>query len=189
MIAKQYPIALPTDYDMNIIRRRVADKGEAFDERPGLLFKAFLISERIRGAPLNQYAPFYVWNETAALWDFVAGDGFDGIVKSFGRPAILTWLPLTVEIRRGLRRDAVRSALREDMPIPVDVDLPAFRKAQVEANKSALADDPGIALCLIAANIERWSMVRFTLRYDQPTASPSGAHAYEVLHLSAPGIL
>jgi hypothetical protein len=189
MIAKQYPIALPTDYDMNIIRRRVAGKGETFDGRPGLLFKAFLISERSRGAPLNQYAPFYAWNETAALWDFVAGDGFDGIVKSFGRPSILTWLPLTIEIRQGLRRDAVRSALRVDMPIPVDADLPAFRRAQVEANKSALANDPGIALCLTAANIERWSMVRFTLRYDQPAETAPRTQAYEVLHLSAPGVL
>ena len=184
MIAMQYPIALPTDYDMGIIRRRVAEKGATFDGRPGLLCKAFLISERSRGAPLNQYAPFYVWKETEALWDFVAGSGFDGIVVSFGRPDILTWLPITVEVRQTLRRDAVRSALREDMPIPVDAELPAFRKTQVEASRSALANDPGIALQVLAANVERWSMVRFTLRYDQSTTIPSGAHAYEVLHFS-----
>ena len=71
-----------------------------------------------------------MWNETAALWDFVAGSGFSGIIESFGCPAILTWLPLSIEIRLGLRRDAVRLALREDMPIPIDTDLPAFRKAQ-----------------------------------------------------------
>ncbi len=74
------------------------------------------------------------------------------------------------------------------MPIPIDANLPAFRKAQVEANKSALAHDLGIALQVVAANIERWSMVRFTLRYEQPTAIPSGGQAYEVLHLSAPGL-
>jgi hypothetical protein len=188
MIAKQYPIPLPTDYDMQIIRRRVAEKGGTFDKRPGLLFKAFLISERVRGASLNQYAPFYVWNETEALWDFVAGSGFDGIIESFGRPAILTWLPLSIEIRQGLRRDAVRSALREDMPIPLEADLPKLRKEQIDGCKSAMASEPGIALQLVAANIERWSMVRFTLRYDQPTATAPGTHAYEVLHLSAPGI-
>lgn len=188
MIAKQYPIALPTDYDMNIIRRRVAEKGKAFDAYPGLLFKAFLISERGRGAPLNQYAPFYVWKETEALWDFVAGSGFGGIVESFGRPSILTWLPLALEIHQEFRRDAVRSALREDMSIPFDADLPVFRKTQGEALKSAIASDSGIALQVAAVNIEHWSMVRFTLRYDQPAAIVPGAQAYEVLHLSAPGI-
>lgn len=188
MISMQYPIVLPTDYDMGIIRRRVSGRGASFDDRPGLLFKAFLISERERGAPLNQYAPFYVWNETGALWDFVAGDGFGGIVESFGRPSILTWLPWSVEFRGSLRRDEVRSALREDLPIPLGANLPALRRVQIEESKAALADDPAIALRMVGANVESWTSVRFTLRYDRPGTVPPDAHAYEVLHLSAPEI-
>src|ERR1700722_2317572 len=85
MIAKQYSIALPADYDMGIIRRRVAERGARFDSFPGLYLKAFLIRERGRaGAVGNEYAPFYLWPETEALWDFVAGDGFRAIVDGFG---------------------------------------------------------------------------------------------------------
>lgn len=188
MIAKQYPIGLPTDYDMGIIRRRVREKGTIFDAWPGVLFKAFLISERSRGAAQNQYAPFYVWNDTGALWDFVAGDGFGGIVSSFGRPSILTWLPWSVEIREDLRRDAVLSASREDAPIPPRAALPAFRAEEIKRSRAAMASDPAIAISVTGANIEHWTAVRFTLRYDRPDTVEPDAQAFEVLHLATPGI-
>jgi hypothetical protein len=48
MIIKQYEIALPADYEMRIIRDRVATRGSSFDEFPGLGVKVFLIRERGR---------------------------------------------------------------------------------------------------------------------------------------------
>jgi Domain of unknown function (DUF4865) len=63
MIAKQYSIALPSDPDMGIIRRRVDERGPAYDTFPGLHFKAFRIRERGRfGSIANEYAPFYVFD-------------------------------------------------------------------------------------------------------------------------------
>ena len=46
MIVKQYAVTLPADYDMQIIRRRVATKGPAFDDFPGLGVKVFMIREK-----------------------------------------------------------------------------------------------------------------------------------------------
>jgi hypothetical protein len=46
MIAMQYQINLPADYDMGIIRTRVARTGHLLDHYPGLGVKAFLIRER-----------------------------------------------------------------------------------------------------------------------------------------------
>ncbi|MFC5828113.1 DUF4865 family protein [Nonomuraea insulae] len=40
MYAKQYEITLPADYDMRIIRKRVADGGHVLDDRAGLGLKA-----------------------------------------------------------------------------------------------------------------------------------------------------
>ena len=46
IIIKQYTIGLPADYDMAIIRKRVADKAPAFDTFPGLGIKTFMIREK-----------------------------------------------------------------------------------------------------------------------------------------------
>ena len=42
MITMQYRIALPADYDMGIIRQRIAARGHLTDDFPQLSFKAYL---------------------------------------------------------------------------------------------------------------------------------------------------
>lgn len=44
----QYKISLPDNYDMNVIRQRVADNGHRTDGFQDLIFKAYLISEKKR---------------------------------------------------------------------------------------------------------------------------------------------
>ena len=46
MLAMQYNFTLPADFDMDIIRKRVAAKGPLVDGFPGLGFKAFLYARR-----------------------------------------------------------------------------------------------------------------------------------------------
>ena len=93
-LAKQYTIKLPADYDMGIIRRRVRDRGSAFDSFGGLAFKAFLITERGAGATANRYAPFYVWHEASGTNEFLLGKGFAALQGAFGRPLIEHWIGL-----------------------------------------------------------------------------------------------
>ncbi len=100
MYAMQYSITLPADYDMNIIRQRVATRGHLLDTFPGLGLKAFLIRERgIDGSPVNQYAPFYLWTSIAGVNNFLWGNnaGFSGIVDSFGRPIVQHWTGVAFE--------------------------------------------------------------------------------------------
>src|ERR1035438_1823130 len=107
MLAKQYTIKLPADYEMEIIRRRVQSRGGAFDAFPGIVFKAFLITERARGAIANRHAPFYLWLDTAGTNEFLFGEGFAAVLESFGRPLIEHWIPLEVrDARRGDRPTA-----------------------------------------------------------------------------------
>jgi hypothetical protein len=51
MLTMQYRIALPADYDMAIIRKRIADRGHLTDALPQLAFKAYLYADRRRLTP------------------------------------------------------------------------------------------------------------------------------------------
>lgn len=44
VVAMQYSFVLPADYDMNIIKQRIASKGHLLDDFPGLIFKTCLIA-------------------------------------------------------------------------------------------------------------------------------------------------
>src|SRR3954465_1245652 len=94
MIAMQYEITLPADYDMQIIRDRVGATGHLLDSYPGLGVKAFLIRQRgVDGSTSNQYAPFYLWADAAGAASFLwSGAGFTAIVRDFGRPVVQTWI-------------------------------------------------------------------------------------------------
>lgn len=92
MYAMQYQITLPTDYDMQIIRDRVIQTGHLMDGYHGLEFKAYLIQEKVKGAPQNSYAPFYVWRDIEGMRQFCWGElGYSAIVRDFGRHPIQDW--------------------------------------------------------------------------------------------------
>jgi Domain of unknown function (DUF4865) len=190
MIAKQYTVPLPADYDMGLIRNRVAKLGPSYDTFAGLHFKAFLIRERGRaGSIANEYAPFYVWKDTESLWRFAAGDGFRGIIDSFGRPPIHTWLSWHVNVRPGLQAGEVRSATREENSLPAAQPLAAMREEEKFEDDQWDAS-PTVCLRVIAVNIERWTLVRFTLWNCRPdeVSQEVSADRFEVLHLAAPGL-
>lgn len=94
MHAMQYEITLPADYDMGIIRERVASKGALLDGWPGLGLKAYCVRERAEGSPVNQYSPFYLWRTVEGMNAFLWGDGFRGLCESFGRPVVQQWTAL-----------------------------------------------------------------------------------------------
>ena len=75
MIAMQYKISLPDNYDMNVIRQRVADNGHRTDGFQDLIFKAYLISEkRDSSKSCNEYSPLYIWQNNDGMNKFI----FDG---------------------------------------------------------------------------------------------------------------
>jgi uncharacterized protein DUF4865 len=180
MYAMQYEISLPADYDMSIIRERVATRGHALDDFPGLGVKAYLIRE---GAPVNQYAPFYLWNSVAGMNRFLwGGGGFQGIVADFGRPAVRHWAGVAFEVGPA-RASVPRAATRRTERLSDDED-PAL--AVERALAELRSDVPGMHSTALAVDPRSWELVRFTLWAD--VASGPGTH-YEVLHLSAPEAL
>ncbi|MFB7616751.1 DUF4865 family protein [Kitasatospora sp. NPDC056181] len=185
MHAMQYEISLPADYDMGIIRRRVADKGHLLDDFPGLGLKAFLVRERGRaGSPVNEYAPFYLWRTPEGMNSFLWGPGFRGLSADFGRPAVRHWLG--TGLRRGPARDTPVTAVRHLERIPESTD-PA---EAVEAALAALPDHPDLHTAAVAVDPGRWELLRIALWSGpgpraESDIEPTGAR-YEVLHLAGP---
>jgi hypothetical protein len=184
MLATQYAIPLPADYDMTVIRRRVAERGHLLDDRPGLRLKAYLVQDTARGATRNQYAPFYLWADTGAAASFLwGGGGFAGIVRDFGRPTVTTWLG--VELRRGPAHGASAAwATLDRRPLPAGEDP----SAEAERLRRVLDDgagDDGVHSIAAAIDPTRWESVIFTLRATEASVAPGGT-VFEVLHLSEP---
>ncbi|MDJ0951420.1 MAG: DUF4865 family protein [Alphaproteobacteria bacterium] len=190
MFAMQYRIPLPRSFDMAEIRNRVAAKGSAYDELPGLRRKAFLARDietaHALGRAANEYASFYVWDSLAAARAFLLGQGFAGIVESFGRPTVQTWLVVAAAFNDA--GPPPRFALKESLPLPETLDLRQVTAAE-QAELALIQDRPGLRGWVSALDPSGWTGIRFSLWESAEVAEiPAAADlvGWEVLHLSAP---
>jgi uncharacterized protein DUF4865 len=182
MHAMQYEITLPADYNMEIIRRRVETRGALLDDYPGLGLKAYAIRCRgVAGSPVNQYAPFYLWNRVHSMSSFLLGEGFAGLCASFGRPRVPHWVGLSFtpgpafgELPRAATKLAVSLAPDDDVADVLDRNL----------RTNLTSTDPGLHATVLVLDPARWEVVRFSLWHDR--AHGSEGIAYEVLRVSAP---
>lgn len=182
MHAMQYEITLPADYDMGVIRDRVATKGPLLDDFPGLGIKAYLIRERGENSPVNQYAPFYLWSTPQGMNSFLWGPGFQGIVRDFGRPEVHHWAGLQYE--EGPSSTALpRTATRRRVPVPASA-APADAVGAALEESSRLAKAPGAVATALAVDPRHWELIHFTL-WDRLAPEEPGER-FEVLHLSQP---
>ena len=185
MIIMQYTITLPADYDMGVIRRRVATRGPGFDDFPGLGVKVFTIREKGRfGAESNQYAPIYLWPAVEPMWGFVAGDGFKGIVDSFGWTSIRCWLGLAFARRDGLDWKAIRSVSREEEVIAPATNLSEMRVREIERARDAVRS-PGLATRAVGVDVKDWTLARVDYWTEPQTPDRGGQPSFEALHVSA----
>ncbi len=193
-----YPINLPTDYDMGIIRERVRTRGSALDDREGLVMKAYCVREAgVDGATGNQYAPFYLWADTAAAGQFHwGGTGFSGIVRDFGRPAVLTWLPVAVTTGGASKAEVTHARLRTwSIPRAADLEQAAGELiAKVKSNHG----DPDVQLAVAGINPTSWEIAEFRTGTGPdafpddnsndtvPNRTAGDAVLFTVLHVSQP---
>lgn len=183
MHAMQYEITLPADYDMGIIRARVAAKGHLLDDFPGLGAKAYLMRERgLDGSPVNQYAPFYLWTTPQGMNAFLWGAGFQGIVRDFGRPVVQHWTGVAYEEGRA-PGDTARAAVRRRIPVGADADLPRI-VAEAAENVAELASAEGVLYAAAAVDPRTWELLTFSV-WDHASPEAPG-DVFQVLHLSQP---
>lgn len=185
MQAMQYEITLPADYDMGIVRDRVARKGHLLDDWPGLGLKAYLMRERgVHGSPVNAYAPFYLWNTPEGMNAFLWGGAFQGVADDFGRPAVRRWTGLAFEEGGAAGSPAVVAVRRRERVRDGVVLSEVMAEAVAEAGR--LAREDGALLAAAAVDAGTWELVHFSLwAHDTPKAE---GDVFQVLHLSAPGL-
>ncbi|MCF8479154.1 MAG: DUF4865 family protein [Rhodospirillum sp.] len=186
MYAMHYDIPLPADHDMGAIRARVAEKGPLLDELPGLGIKAYLIRERgVDGSPVNQYAPFYLWRDSAGMGRFLwGGGGFGAIVDSFGRPPVSHWTGARFVAGSAQEERAVSAVRAIDSLSPDGDPKPFVRDAQSQIMETI--DCPGLMAAALAVDPSNWRLLRFSLWAGEAPEDLEGTR-YRVLHLSRPG--
>jgi hypothetical protein len=178
-LAMQYSFALPADYDMAIVERRIAEKGPALDGLPGLRAKAYLSARRDGAQRENLYAPFYVWDDASAMSGFLTGGGFAGVSEAFGWPQVRVWIVWRARLARGVEQ--ARFATREIAPIASHAPLDALK-----AQESAAADEAierGALAAVAGFEPTAWTRVRFRLWRASPERR-DGVALYDVGHVS-----
>ncbi|KIF81307.1 DUF4865 family protein [Noviherbaspirillum autotrophicum] len=184
MIAMQYSLVLPADYDMGIIDRRIAERGHVTDGFPGLAFKAYLHARK-QGMPAasdNLYAPFYLWHTTEGMNEFLCGPGFVGLTQSFGWPSVRTWAVWHAQMKQEIAE--ARYAVRETVPIPPHADLAALRRAESDRSREMHFSHDVLAT-LAGFDPTHWCLVRFQLWSKMPDRQSDGQmQIYGVGHVS-----
>lgn len=177
MILMRYRHRLPADYDLERIRDRVAARGSRFDAVPGLVFKAFTLEDRGRGATVNAYSSLYLWRDPEAAADFFAGPGFAAVVGSFGRPRVETWLVFDLQFGRAT---GARSLAMTGRDLAEEADLATERNKEADAGR-AVSGEADVLVSVSGLDTRDWRLTRFTLTDD-------GSGPADILHLSSPGL-
>jgi hypothetical protein len=186
-----YPITLPRDYDMSVIRERVRSVGSTLDGREGLLFKAYAIREHdVDGSPLNQYARFYAWSSASAAADFlVGGGGFQHIIASFGRPQVHSWMPVATGSGQLIGPD-VQHAVQWSRQL-TESDDPIEVTDQLAEDVRSIAGAPAVHAAVAGINPTNWQATIFVTSsgsVELPQrlfdAGGIGFRRFEVLHVS-----
>jgi hypothetical protein len=188
MFVMQYSIPLPADYDMAIIKNRVATRGHALDAYLGLGAKAYLIREvGIDDSAVNCYAPLYVWRSTEAAARFLwRGDGFGGIVRDFGRPSVWTWLGGRFQAGRHAGATVPAAVHIQRRPLPAEVDPGQIATATDDLLDAATQND-GVHIAGYAIDPTTWNAIEIRLVAASVPAE-AGEVRYQLLHLSKPDL-
>lgn len=181
MLAMQYSIQLPANYDAEAIKTRVNARKQLFDDHEGLVHKSFLYNDADK-----IYAPFYIWKNVAEAKNFLLDDLFKGVVETFSRHRVRDWF--IMHMAYGNRTLKPAYAQREVDIIPAEEPLDSYLKRDKEL-QDTLAKDPNLYMHVVALDADRWEIMHFSLWKDQASAQKPVSDAYqtyEVLHVSEP---
>ncbi|WP_322083612.1 DUF4865 family protein [Burkholderia sp. BCC1972] len=182
MLTAYYVHRLPADYDLEIIRNRVRERGRLWDDTPELLFKGFLLREAGRfGATENGYASFYLWRSEQAFARFVTDGRYRVVTDSFGRA------PIDAQVALDARKGAAatgRFARLETLDIPADADLDATLAREIARNREVAARQ-GVVAAAVSLDPLRWRLTRALVTDHEPDDGAAGT-VYQILHLARP---
>lgn len=190
LLAMQYRFTLPADYDMTIIRQRIASNGHRLNGFPNLIVKAFAYAARDYNGGYhrdNCYAPFYLWQNPAGMQHFLESPGFAALAQSFGWPVIRTWSVWCAQFRDTV--SLASWATRELVNIPPYSSLEQLQQAEVQRITDNIAAKRVLG-AFSAFEPTSWSLVRYQLMASCPDQLiGSEIEIYQVGYMAMGGIL
>lgn len=161
MLAMQYSISLPTDYDMRSIRDPVAKRGPTYDMLGHLGFKAFLITEKgerwksgeqlcaiLHLAGATRHARFLVWRQVQRAY------------RVCWPASRKVWAIIDVGAGNSSQRPTY--ATHELVHLAPRSILYALRSAELAAQRETL-QLPLVHARAVAFDPSTWTLVRLTL--------------------------
>lgn len=180
MLLVNYSHRLPSGHDMAMIRSRAADRGQLWNDRPNLYFKAFLMREAGKnGGIANSYSSLYLWDSSDAFSKFLTGGSYKVVTDSFGRAAIHTNTVLGAKKGSALLASV---AFIEDVDISPDTDLTDKFADEINRNDE-ISSDPKVAVSVIAVDVINWRFTRVVLCEEEYSCS---GMQFEILHFARP---
>jgi hypothetical protein len=184
MLLMQYTHRLPSDYDMNRIRQRAAQRGPDWDAFQGLIFKGFLIQEKAKnGALSNAYSSLYLWKDAEAASRMITAERFQAVIDAFGRPRVETFLVVAAAFGPSPTARFVR---RSDGVLSSGVNLASLkhREEKDARNRSSVED---VFAAIAAIDVSGWRTARFEMSAANRLQSDASAADYEIAYLAQPG--
>jgi len=178
MIATQYKIILPSDYDMNIIKNRVRNNGYKTDGFEDLKFKLYLITEKGTNKNVqNSYCPLYLWNDSNGLNKFLFNGFYDNIITSFGWQKVNVGIPLIDTTTYKIKDSKyVFEITREIKPQESLNNL----KDKIEKNIPSIEDTEYIVIY----NPDKWKYHVFYFMDNLSNVKIDEGIIYDILHIS-----
>ncbi len=173
MIAMQYKIVLPNDYDMKRIYQRVADNGNKTDGFRDLLFKAYLVANKENTHHCqNEYSPLYVWKSNEGMNTFIFNGFYNNILQSFGWQTIHIYVVLHCHLEPDFNTSKYVLAYERKINPASSMKAPAFSYTPKDCTGKVLVYSP-----------ETWSYVEYYFFFVLPKICSDG-RLYDLLHLS-----
>lgn len=174
MYAMQYEVKLPSDYNMEIIKKRVRENGFKTDGFEDLIIKAYLISDEDNIT--KSYSPLYLWRNSKGMTKFIFDGYFDNIISSFGWHSINIGVTYLVNITDDVCNS--KYVLEEYININPSSSL---KNHDIE-NKFYSFDN--ILAQSIIYNPDKWKAVKYSFVNEVPKNIDKKVQVYQILHIS-----
>lgn len=178
MIATQYKIILPSNYDMNIIKDRVKNNGHKTDGFEDLKIKLYLIIEKGENNNLqNSYCPLYIWKDSKGLNKFLFDGFYDNIITSFGWQKVNVGIPLIDTTTQDFKN--IKYVFEVTKEIKPQESLKNL-KDEIEKDMPKLYDVEYVVIY----NPDKWKYSIFYFIEDLSKVKAEKGIIYNVLHIS-----
>lgn len=173
MIAMQYKIFLPDDFEMDNIRQRVKNNGYKTDGFQDLMFKAYLIKEKDgTSESRNEYSPLYLWKDSGGMNKFIFEGFYNNILQSFGWQKINIGIPLLCDLGKEFNNSQYAMEIENDILPSNQMSLLSFLKTSERCLGKVLIYNP-----------DKWKYVEYRF-YEREPRKSLNCKIYQILHLS-----